>query len=87
MKIDSIPYHILEDLRSSLGIDSDENSKDNIIISFTKKQILENVLSYNGFNDLNIEEILQLSPNQVDFYCDNKGIYGVDYIIKDILKM
>jgi hypothetical protein len=85
-----IPYYIIEDLRVSLGTDSDLIDKDAQIVSLSKKQILEHIFKFNGFNDnleIIIPELLQLDSSQVDDYCDNSGLYGLEHYIKDILKM
>lgn len=80
-----IPIILMEDLRCSLGLDSDEIIKDDIIFNMSKKEILERVLKFAGYNDIKADEILRLQQNQVDDYCDNNFLFGVEGQIKLVL--
>lgn len=85
-----IPNILMEDLRVSLGLDSDDISKDNIIFNMSKKEILNLFLKFNGFNieDSEIDNILELN-NQIEInnYCDNNYLFGMENYINLILAL
>lgn len=85
-----IPTSLMEDLRTSIGLDSDDISRDQQIFNMSKKEILHRVMEVYGFipKDEESEIMLQLkTPESIDKYCDDNCLFGLEGPVKLILAL